>query len=129
MFILPSTIVGAHFRGGDAKTICAMLVQGDRVELEREPDNRFDANALKAVVNGEHIGYICAADGSAAAIRPYIDGDEDYEGYEVICRVTGHEKVDKPQVLLIAFTSDEAGDIEQAFADYVGQFADAPDAA
>ncbi len=39
--------------------------------LVREPDNRYDSNAVKVVVNGYHVGYLGRAD--AAAYAPLLD--------------------------------------------------------
>jgi hypothetical protein len=77
--------VGMHFRGGGAKDIAAALTPGDTVRLEREPENQFDAYAIKVLVEDMHIGYI--ERGQAAWISPLID-----DGDEATAVVTGHEE-------------------------------------
>lgn len=61
-------IVGTHFRGSEAKRICNSLDIGDEVQLEREPDNSYDANAVAVYAEGEHIGYIPAANNLQLAL-------------------------------------------------------------
>ena len=61
-------IVGTHFRGSEAKRIANSLEEGDAVQLEREPDNQYDANAVACYAQGEHIGYIPAANNTALAL-------------------------------------------------------------
>lgn len=41
------------------------------VALEREPDNQYDANAIKVLVDGIHLGYIPAT--SALGLAPVMD--------------------------------------------------------
>lgn len=67
-------IVGMHFRekeGIPAKEITASFEQGQHVELEREPKNKFDEYAIKAIFNGMHIGYLEAS--QAMWIAPNMD--------------------------------------------------------
>lgn len=45
----------------------------NRVELVPEPDNPSDPNAIKVVVDGEHIGYI--KKGSCAHVRKLLESD------------------------------------------------------
>jgi len=68
-------IVGMHFRekeGIPAKSYVANMIPPVDLSLEREPENQFDYFALKAIYNGEHIGYVEAA-GGAAYISPLLD--------------------------------------------------------
>lgn len=69
-------VVGMHFRGAHAVEIAAALVEGNTLQLEPEPDNAYDGNALKAIYDaGEagliHIGYI--ERGQAAWITPLLE--------------------------------------------------------
>lgn len=67
-------VVGMHFRekeGIPAKGYVASFVPPVELQLEREPDNRFDAFAIKVIFNNEHIGYIEAS--QAMYISPLID--------------------------------------------------------
>lgn len=78
-------VVGMHFRGGGAKDVAAALSPGDSVRLEREPDNAYDAYAIKVFVEDLHIGYI--ERGQAAWIAPYMDDEKTPEAI-----VTGHKE-------------------------------------
>jgi hypothetical protein len=78
-------VVGMHFRGGSAKDVAAALDPGDTVTLEREPDNEYDAYAIKVLVSDMHIGYI--ERNMAAWISPLID-----QGWSAVGIVTGHEQ-------------------------------------
>lgn len=78
-------VVGMHFRekeGVPAKAIVGNMLEGTELTLEREPDNRFDAYAIKVLFEGQHIGYIEASE--AAYIAPEMD-----EGVPLTCTVTG----------------------------------------
>ena len=49
---------GANFRPESAKAVTAVLQINDTVQLVAEPDNPYDANAIRVVVFDEHIGYV-----------------------------------------------------------------------
>lgn len=81
-------VVGMHFRERDgipAKSIVANFVPPVSLELEREPTNQYDGFAVKAIYNGQHIGYIEA--GCAAFLAPHLD-----DGVSYTCTV--HELVE-----------------------------------
>jgi hypothetical protein len=44
--------VGMRFRGGH------IFSDGDVIRLEAEPDNEYDANAIKVMANGKHVAYV-----------------------------------------------------------------------
>lgn len=67
------TLVGASFRPKDAKEILASLTEGDIVQLVREPDNAYDANAIQIHYDGHFIGFV--AKHEAAIIAPDMDED------------------------------------------------------
>jgi hypothetical protein len=51
--------VGLHFRPSEVKTFVNEEVgPGYPVTLEREPDNQYDANAIKVLADDQHIGYV-----------------------------------------------------------------------
>lgn len=75
-------IVGTHFRGSEAKQIVNNLDEGDTVDLVREPDNKYDANAVACYVDDVHVGYIPAANNLELALAL-----DDYE--EVVAEVIG----------------------------------------
>lgn len=67
-------VVGMHFRGGGAKDVAAAMTEETPVTLEREPDNQYDAYAIKVLIEDFHIGYI--ERGQAAWISPLMDDGE-----------------------------------------------------
>lgn len=80
-------VVGMHFRekeGIPAKEWASMIEPGTEVFYEREPDNRFDAYAIKIMFNFMHMGYVEAS--QAAFIAPWMD-----DGIEFSCHVTAKE--------------------------------------
>lgn len=50
-------IAGVSYRPGAADRL-AELDDGDVLELEREPDNPHDENAVKVMHDGFHVGYV-----------------------------------------------------------------------
>ena len=79
-------VVGMHFRGGGAKDVAAAITEATPITLEREPDNQFDAYAIKVLVEDMHIGYI--ERGQAAWISPLLD-----DGDTASATFTHHEEV------------------------------------
>jgi len=63
--------VGMHFRGAQAQEIVALLDETSVLSLEREPENPYDAYAIKVIFSDIHIGYI--ERGQAAWISPLLD--------------------------------------------------------
>ena len=51
-------IRGGFHRGQDVLELIESLSIDDEITFELEPDNAYDANAVKAVYNGVHIGYV-----------------------------------------------------------------------
>ncbi|MDN7135369.1 HIRAN domain-containing protein [Pseudidiomarina terrestris] len=56
-FIFKTKIVGSSFRDEIDEAITERI-KAHEVELQREPDNAFDKNAIKCVVRDIHVGYI-----------------------------------------------------------------------
>ena len=52
-------------------------VAGQRLELEREPTNGVDRNAIKVLHEGRHLGYLGRED--AAMLAPRLDAGEHFE--------------------------------------------------
>src|SRR5438105_2222131 len=52
--VLP--IVGMTHRG--MENFVRDIPAGEPLTVEREPNNKFDRNALKVVIRGQHVGYI-----------------------------------------------------------------------
>jgi len=81
-------VVGMHFREKDgvpAKSIVANFMPPVDLDIEREPENRFDPFAIKVLYEGHHIGYIEAR--QAMFISTWID-----QGVEYLCVVTDLEE-------------------------------------
>lgn len=78
-------VVGMHFRGDEAKALVASFVPPLELQLEREPSNQYDANAVKVLYHDTHIGYI--ERGQAAFIAAYMD-----DGWVPTCTVTRLEQ-------------------------------------
>jgi hypothetical protein len=77
--------VGMHFRGPAAVDAAAQLEPGSTLTLIREPDNAFDAYAIKVMLEDLHLGYI--ERGQAAWISPLLD-----DGSEATATVTHIEQ-------------------------------------
>lgn len=85
-------IVGTHFRPSEAKQACNRLSEGDGVQLVREPDNKYDANAVAVYTEDQHVGYIPAANNVQLALA--LDDD-----VKVEAKVIGHNG-SKPTLLI-----------------------------
>lgn len=68
-------LAGAQFRPESARATTQELSVSDVLELEREPHNQYDANAIQVIAYGEHIGYIQRD--LAALIAPQMDAGEE----------------------------------------------------
>lgn len=55
---IPTCIVGARFRGLKARDAIARMAVFLSVTLERDPENPHDANAVKCLFLGVHVGFI-----------------------------------------------------------------------
>lgn len=64
-------LAGLSFRPASAKKVFGELEPGDEVDLIREPDNRYDHNAIQIYFRGEHIGYVAAV--TAITLAPILD--------------------------------------------------------
>ena len=69
-----TTLAGANFRPAEAKEIVRQLSVGNHLDLEAEPDNKYDPNAVKVVLEGEHLGYVAKINNPEVA-RALADGD------------------------------------------------------
>lgn len=57
----------AGFRHYDGGEVLRSLKPGDRLELVREPDNPYDANAVRVEWRGIKLGYVPRRDNTAVA--------------------------------------------------------------
>jgi len=61
-------LVGTHFRGSEAKHLVNALAPGDtNFQFEREPDNEYDSNAIRVLIEGEHVGYLARVNNNSVA--------------------------------------------------------------
>jgi HIRAN domain-containing protein len=65
--ILVQVSLTAGLRYHDAKAVWDGLHVGDRLALVREPDNPYDANAVRVEWNGHKLGYIPRTENQAVA--------------------------------------------------------------
>jgi hypothetical protein len=65
MLVQSSPLAG--FRHGEAGEVWPDLHQGDELTLVREPDNAFDANAVRVEWRGRKLGYVPRRDNAALA--------------------------------------------------------------
>ena len=59
------SIVGQKHRGFDSHLVG--ILPGTPVTLVREPDNKFDPNAVMVWIDGKHVGYIPSKENKALA--------------------------------------------------------------
>jgi hypothetical protein len=57
----------AGFRHHEGRTIWRDMKAGDRLQLVREPDNPYDANAVRVDWRGVALGYVPRGDNAAVA--------------------------------------------------------------
>lgn len=96
--------VGLAFRGEEAKAVAAMLMAGDKLDLEREPDNEHDAYAIKVLQNDTHICYI--ARDVAAFMATYLDEG----GWEVDCTYDHTEQKGRAVHLILDIVLTKTGE-------------------
>lgn len=64
-------IVGNSYRPDTARTWLAKLAPKQPLQLRREPNNKYDPNAVMVYIFEQHLGYIPR--GLAAEIAPLMD--------------------------------------------------------
>jgi hypothetical protein len=94
---------GVNFRPAETKEIVRALEIDDELRLERDPENSYDANAIKVLNDdGEFLGFV--EKDVAAEIADRLDN-----GDECTCVVVGFLSDIKPQ-LEITFAEDESAE-------------------
>ena len=61
------TLAGANFRPAEAKQAIKEAEIGDTVELEADPENPYDPNAVKVILEGEFVGFVPKTDNAPLA--------------------------------------------------------------
>lgn len=99
-----TNLTGVSFRPSEAKEVVKQLSIGDSLRLERDPNNKFDSNAVMVMaevgaadqgdVHLEFIGFIPAADN--AEIAEHLD-----EGGEYTCTVVSFLGTLKPGLKVV----------------------------
>lgn len=74
-------IVGSQFAPG-ARSILLTLTDAQELTLKRNPDNKYDSNAIEVRYEGSMLGHVPAV--IAAALAPVMDAGE-----HIRCRIVG----------------------------------------
>jgi hypothetical protein len=96
---------GVNFRPASAKEVVTNLEEGQKLNLEREPGNEYDENAIKVIEpeSGEFIGYV--AKEIAAELAPHMDA-----GIAFSCMVQGFMRVGMPILEIVQTGTDDTFD-------------------
>lgn len=103
MIEINAPLMGVQFRPAGAKAIVDQLTIGQRLELEPEPTNQYDANAVKVIEpeSGEFIGYV-------AKVSNYETAQHLANGGAYACEVLSFLGTRKPDLGIRLFESDDA---------------------
>jgi len=86
-------LVGVSHRPIEIQILIEELVPGDKLTLVREPDNRYDSNAIQLHQGDDFLGYVRGTD--AQEIAPFID-----DGTEFVAEVIAGGTPRQPKVLI-----------------------------
>ena len=102
-------ISGVSYRGNEAKEKFNSLRAGDTVELVAEPDNQYDRDAIKVIVDGHFIGYVSRECNreisedmqkgirfSGDVVRTYLGSSSNFQLIELIATPLNIQDVFKP---------------------------------
>lgn len=67
------TLAGTRFRSTREQLVAAQLKIDQSVDLVRDPDNKFDPNAIKVMHGEAHIGFVARE--MAKTLAPLMDAD------------------------------------------------------
>lgn len=117
MFTYTAALRGARFRGGNAVNILRLLEPGDRIAIEPDFENPYDPNALKCVVNDEHVGYV--AKEVAADIGPQMQENDNLAAVAFLLKHEADAKGNpNPLIYVCVMDTDEGEDEDMARAYY-----------
>lgn len=109
-----AALMGVNFRGKEIAALVAALPIGTQFTLERDPENQYDANAVKVIYSGEDedqfVGFV--AKEVAEEIAPLLDSG--YEGSAKIIDFLGTIKPNLEIELTVpsGMSDDEESDDE-----------------
>lgn len=87
-----SPLMGVNFRGAEIRELVKTLPIGTTFILERDPENQYDANAIKVIYSGEYedhfVGFV--AKEVAEELAPLLDSG--YTAYATIIDFLGDIK-------------------------------------
>lgn len=89
--------------------LIAQLQKGQSIQLQREPDNEHDANAIALLADGCQIGYLKR--GIAKYLAPNMDDGAIYEAF--VADVTGSEELNYGVNLFIQRRTEEQATMEE----------------
>lgn len=69
------TLAGANFRPAEAKEALRAATHGTVLGLEPDPDNEYDANAVKVLLDQHFVGFLPQRS-NAVVSKMLLDGDE-----------------------------------------------------
>ena len=99
-------LVGTHFRDQLAKDIVAAMSKTNLVKLLREPDNKYDPNAIQVLsLRGVHLGYIEA--GQAIWIADQMDEDLHVDWQGEVTEFSVGTRVTYPILTVSRFVAEE----------------------
>lgn len=61
-------LVGTRYRGQEMVDLLASLPQGEPLVLVREPNNKYDRNAVQVWARGHHVGFVKGTQNRALAM-------------------------------------------------------------
>lgn len=86
-------LMGANFRPAECKEILRSLAEGDSLDVVRDADNAYDANAVALYYEGSHLGFV--AKETAVELAPLMD-----DGVEFTATIHSWLGTLKPYVII-----------------------------
>lgn len=86
-------LMGANFRPAECKEVLRSLSEGDKLDVVRDADNAYDANAVGLYYEGSHLGFV--AKETAVELAPLMD-----DGVEFTATIHSWLGTLKPYVII-----------------------------
>ena len=106
MFEWEMNVAGTSYRKEYARKVKKHTV----ASFEREPDNKFDSNAIKVIINKEHVGYVPA--NVAVSLAQFMDNGG--KATAVVTYSAAQADPKKVGIVLQCATEDEVSDEVEA---------------